>query len=136
MRRGKTGRQACVTGVGQHICTNLFTYTMRLGPASVCLLRATLIGSARRTLPAAQSIMSSRGRLARGMVVVFHHIGRPRHRTTNQNDIMTSERLRESEGLSGGGSFRRELVSAAMAAGGVFGVLAVAGWARAAMSMS
>lgn len=97
------------------------------------MANVTLTGSARRTLPAAQSIMSSRGRLARGIVVVFHHIGRPRHRTTNQNDRMTRERLRESDGLSGGGSLRRELVSAATAAGGAFGVLAVAGraWAAA-----
>lgn len=52
---------------------------------------------------------------------------------------MTSDRLRESEGFSGGGSLRREVVSAATAAGGVAavaGVLAVAGWAWAAMSTS
>lgn len=99
-------------------------------------MNVTLNGGARRTLPTAQSIMSSRGRLARGIVVVLHHIGRPRHSTINQNDRMTTDRLRESEGFSGGGSLRRELASAATAAGGVVDALAVAAWTWAAMSTS
>jgi len=41
------------------------------------------------TLPSAQSSMSSKGRFARYMVVVFHHIGRPRQRTINQKERMT-----------------------------------------------
>ena len=93
-------------------------------------------GGVGHTLPTAQSIMSSRGKLARGMVVVFHHIGRPRHRTINQNDRMTRERLRESEGFSGGGSLRREVMWAATAAGGVVDVPAIAGWTWVAMSTS
>lgn len=103
----------------------------------MCVINVTLDGGARRTLPTAQSIISSRGRPARGIVVVLHHIGRPRHRTINQNDRMTTDRLRESEGFSGGGSLRREAASAAATAvGGVVDLLAVAGWTWAAMSTS
>lgn len=60
----------------------------------------------RRTLPSAQSIMSSKGKLARGMVVVCHHIGRPRQRTISQNANIIWERLRTSDGFSGGGCLR------------------------------
>lgn len=58
------------------------------------------------TLPSAQSIISSRGKFALGMAVVFHHIGRPRHNTISQNDNMTVDRLLVSDGFSGGGSLR------------------------------
>lgn len=70
------------------------------------------------------------GKLARGMVVVLHHIGRPRHSTISQNERMTRDRLRESEGFSGGGSLRREVASAITVAGRVVKVCAVAvgGW--------
>lgn len=102
----------------------------------VCGIKVTLHGGVRRTLPTAQSIMSSRGKLARGMVVVFHHIGRPRHSTISQNDRMTRDRLRESDGFSGGGSLRLEVVSATTAVGGVVDVLAVAGWTGAAIATS
>jgi hypothetical protein len=40
------------------------------------------------------------------MVVVFHHIGTPRHNTTNQKDAMMSERLKTCAGFSGGGRLR------------------------------
>lgn len=60
----------------------------------------------RRTLPSAQSIISSKGKLARGIVVVCHHIGKPRKRTINQKESIICERLRISDGLSGGGCFR------------------------------
>lgn len=97
----------------------------------------TLPGGVRRTLPTAQSIMSSKGKLARGMVVVFHHIGRPRHSTISQNDRMTRDRLRESDGFSGGGSLRlEEVVLTATAVGVVVDVLAVAGWTGAAIATS
>jgi hypothetical protein len=40
------------------------------------------------------------------MVVVFHHIGSPRHSTISQKERMTLVRLRMSAGFSGGGCFR------------------------------
>lgn len=41
------------------------------------------------TLPSAQSIICCIGRFALYMVVVFHQIGNPRHRTISQKDSMT-----------------------------------------------
>lgn len=38
------------------------------------------------------------------MVVVTHHIGKPRHSTTAQKEKMTRERRRMLAGFSGGGS--------------------------------
>ena len=40
------------------------------------------------------------------MVVVFHHIGRPRQSTISQNERMMWLRRRTSDAFSGGGSFR------------------------------
>jgi hypothetical protein len=44
-------------------------------------------------------------------VVVFHHIGSPRHSTISQNERMMWVRRRMSDGFSGGGCF---LVCAAL----------------------
>lgn len=60
----------------------------------------------RQALPSAQSIISAMGRLARGIVVVSHHIGRPRQSTINQKQRITKVRLRVSDGVSDGGSLR------------------------------
>lgn len=49
------------------------------------------------------------------MAVVFHHIGRPRHSTISQSDKITKERLRVSEGFSGGGCLRPTEVVVALA---------------------
>lgn len=57
------------------------------------------------TFPSAQLIISLRGRFARYMLVVFHHIGKPRNMTIAQKDRMTSDRLWISAGFSGGGCF-------------------------------
>ncbi len=40
------------------------------------------------------------------MVVVLHHIGRPRHSTISQNERMMWLRRRTSDAFSGGGTFR------------------------------
>ena len=58
------------------------------------------------TFPSAQSTISFTGRLALYMLVVFHHIGKPRKRTKSQKDRIIKERLRISTGFSGGGCFR------------------------------
>lgn len=50
--------------------------------------------------------MSAMGRLARGIMVVSHHIGRPRHSTISQKEKMTRDLLRVSDGFSVGGSLR------------------------------
>lgn len=41
------------------------------------------------TRPSAQSIMTSRGRSARYMAVVHHHIGSPKKSTMAQNEMIT-----------------------------------------------
>jgi len=56
------------------------------------------------TFPSAHSSISSSGRLARGMAVVVHQMGRPSKTTTSQNETMTQVRRRTSDGFSGGGS--------------------------------
>ena len=45
--------------------------------------------SSTRTLPSAHSSISSKGRSARYIVVVFHHIGSPRSTTISQKDMIT-----------------------------------------------
>ncbi len=49
------------------------------------------------------------------MVVVFHHIGKPRSKTMSQNERITRLRLLVSDGFSGGGSFRVDEIPAASA---------------------
>ena len=71
-----------------------------------------------QTLPSAHSIISSRGRLARYIVVVFHHIGRPRQSMMSQKERMTRERRLVSAGFSGGGSLGD--VPAVVSIGGEF----------------
>lgn len=61
------------------------------------------------TLPSAHSIISSKGRSARYIVVVFHHIGRPKNRTISQKERMMKDRRRTCAGFSGGGCLRPEV---------------------------
>ena len=55
------------------------------------------------TLPFAQLCISASGSGARYIEVVTHQSGRPRRRTTLQNERTTSERVRAFSGVSGGG---------------------------------
>jgi hypothetical protein len=57
------------------------------------------------TLPSAQSIIWSNGSRALYIVVVLHHIGRPKNITITQKDRITKARSRMLSGFSGGGSF-------------------------------
>lgn len=75
------------------------------------------------TFPSAQLIISLRGRFARYMLVVFHHIGKPRNMTIAQKDRMTSDRLWISAGFSGGGCFG--LVMLTVGSGSAMFVVAV-----------
>jgi hypothetical protein len=51
------------------------------------------------------------------MLVVCHHIGRPRHSTMIQKEAITQERRRVSDGVSGGGSFLAPLAVVGAVAG-------------------
>lgn len=68
------------------------------------------------TFPSAHSNMSSKGRSARYMVVVFHHMGRPKRRTISQKERMTWLRRRTSDAFSGGGSFLDEVGASCLGA--------------------
>lgn len=64
------------------------------------------------TFPSAQASISWRGRRARGMEVVHHHVGSPRNMTIAQNERMMRPRVRISSVDSGGGCFLETTMSA------------------------
>ena len=55
----------------------------------VLYVQHTNLGKGQLTRPSAQSIMTSKGRSARYMAVVHHHIGRPKKSTMAQNETIT-----------------------------------------------
>ena len=64
-----------------------------------------IAAATRHTFPSAQSIIWSKGNRALYIVVVFHHIGTPKHSIMTQKENITSARIRMLSGVSGGGSF-------------------------------